>query len=150
MTTGGATLASDPRQKSADLLGHKLKEGLGLNRLVGAAPKFLAEVKKITLAAKSDVTVLISGETGTGKELFARAIHYLSRRQHGPFTPVNCGAIPPDLVENELFGHCAGAFTGAMARRTGIIEESERGTLFLDEIDCLPPAAQVKMLRLLQ
>jgi len=102
------------------------------------------------MVASCDATVLVTGETGTGKELCARAIHYLSPRARKPFTPVNCGAIPPELVENELFGHEPEAFTGASTRRNGLIRESDGGTLFLDEIDCLPLLAQVKLLRFLQ
>jgi two-component system, NtrC family, response regulator GlrR len=93
---------------------------------------------------------LIAGETGTGKELCASAIHYLSARAGHPFVPVNCGAIPVELMENELFGHNRGAYTGAGASQTGMISEASGGTLFLDEIDCLPLAAQVKLLRFLQ
>jgi two-component system, NtrC family, response regulator GlrR len=94
--------------------------------------------------------VLIVGETGTGKELYARAIHYSSTRSGQPFMPVNCGAIPVELVENELFGHTRGAYTGANSLQVGLIEEANGGTLFLDEIDCLPIFAQVKLLRFLQ
>jgi transcriptional regulator with PAS, ATPase and Fis domain len=92
----------------------------------------------------------VAGETGTGKELCARAIHYLSSRSPKPFIPVNCGAIPADLVENELFGHERGAFTGAKNSKIGLIQEADGGTLFLDEIDCLPLLSQVKLLRFLQ
>jgi DNA-binding NtrC family response regulator len=94
--------------------------------------------------------VLISGETGTGKELCARAIHYLSPRTFKPFVPVNCGAMPVELVENELFGHKRGAFTSAATSEHGLIHEADGGTLFLDEIDLLPALAQVKLLRFLQ
>src|SRR5262249_11353292 len=90
------------------------------------------------------------GETGTGKELCARAVHYLSRRSRQPLIPVNCGAIPVDLLENELFGHEPGAYTGASSTRHGLIAEADGGTLFLDEVDCLALMSQVKLLRLLQ
>jgi two-component system response regulator GlrR len=129
---------------------HALKEKVGLRLLIGKTESFLAEVRKIPLIARCDSRVLITGETGTGKEMCARAIHYLSPRSGKPFVPVNCGAIPVDLVENELFGHERGAFTGANTARAGLIEEAEGGTLFLDEIDCLPLVAQVKLLRFLQ
>jgi transcriptional regulator with PAS, ATPase and Fis domain len=111
---------------------------------------FQAEVRKIPLITRCDNHVLITGETGTGKEMFARAIHYLSPRSDKPFVPVNCGAIPVELVENELFGHERGAFTGANTAHAGLVEEAEGGTLFLDEIDSLPLLAQVKLLRFLQ
>ena len=129
---------------------HKVKENVGLAGLIGQSAIFLAATKGIPLAARCDASVLITGETGTGKEIFARAVHYLSARARKPFNPVNCGAIPLDLVENELFGHVGGAFTGASAARAGLIAETDGGTLFLDEIDCLPLLAQVKLLRFLQ
>ena len=122
----------------------------GVNGLVGENQNFLREIEKIPLIAKCEASILISGETGTGKELCARAIHYLSPRTQQAFIPVNCGAIPADLVENELFGHELGAFTGAKTPRSGLIHEADGGTLFLDEIDCLPLLAQVKLLRFLQ
>jgi DNA-binding NtrC family response regulator len=137
------------RDKRSSLT-HKLKEQLGLRQLIGKTPAFLSEVKKIPIMANCDSTVLVSGETGTGKELFARAIHYLSPRANNPFVPVNCGAIPVELVENELFGHVRGAFTGATASRSGLIHDANGGTLFMDEIDCLSLNAQVKLLRFLQ
>ena len=127
-----------------------LKEQLGLRKLVGKSPAFLSLVKKIPMVSKCDATVLLMGETGTGKELVAQAIHYLSPRAPKPFVPVNCGAIPTDLVENELFGHQAGAYTGALHKQLGLIHEAEGGTLFLDEIDCLPLLVQTKLLRFLQ
>ena len=122
----------------------------GLQALVGESPDFVVQVQRIPLIANCDANVLIEGETGTGKEVYARAIHYFSDRARKPFLPVNCGAIPPELVENELFGHERGAFTSAMSQQTGLIEEANGGTLFLDEIDCLPILAQVKLLRFLQ
>lgn len=128
----------------------RLKEELGLRQLVGESPALLAEIKKIPALARCDASVLIAGETGTGKEMFARAIHYLSPRSGRPFIAVNCGAIPVDLLENELFGHESGAFTGASSSQSGLIEAADGGTLFLDEIDCLPLLAQVKLLRFLQ
>ncbi|MCI0486802.1 MAG: sigma-54 dependent transcriptional regulator [Blastocatellia bacterium] len=127
-----------------------LKERLGLKQLIGESRKFLTEIKKIPLVARCNAGVLITGETGTGKELCARAIHYLSPRSHKPFIPINCGAIPLDLVENELFGHQRGAFTGAVTSQPGLVAEADGGTLFLDEVTCLPSSAQVKLLRFLQ
>ena len=127
-----------------------LKQRLGLSAFVGESPVLVAEIKKIPAVASHEVSVLILGESGTGKELCARAIHCLSPRAAHPFVSVNCGAIPTELVENELFGHEAGAFTGAATSSTGVIEEANGGTLFLDEVDSLPPAAQVKLLRFLQ
>jgi DNA-binding NtrC family response regulator len=121
-----------------------------LKQLIGKSPVFLSQVDSIPLIAKCEANVLIVGETGTGKELYARAIHYRSARAGRPFMPVNCGAIPIDLVENELFGHERGAFTSASNLQTGLIAEANGGTLFLDEIDCLPIMGQVKLLRFLQ
>jgi two-component system, NtrC family, response regulator GlrR len=131
-------------------LAHTLKEKFGLKQLIGQSEIFRAAVQKIPVVAQCDASVLISGETGTGKELCARAIHYLSPRASHAFVPVNCGAIPTDLVENELFGHEPGAFTHALTAKSGLIREASGGTLFLDEIDCLPLLAQVKLLRFLQ
>jgi two-component system, NtrC family, response regulator GlrR len=128
----------------------ELKRKLGLGQLIGESPTFLAAVNKIPMMARCEASVLISGETGTGKEVCARAIHYLSPHSAKPFMAVNCGAIPPELIENELFGHERGAYTDAAAAKPGLIQEAEGGTLFLDEIDCLPLLAQVKLLRFLQ
>jgi transcriptional regulator with GAF, ATPase, and Fis domain len=105
---------------------------------------------QIELVAGADTPVLILGETGAGKEVVARAIHERSRRSAGPFQRVNCGAIPPDLVDSELFGHERGSFTGAVGTRKGWFERADGGTLFLDECGELPPAAQVRLLRILQ
>ena len=128
----------------------KLKEDIGLKQIIGESPQFLEKVRCVPRFARCDATVLISGESGTGKEIFARAIHYLSPRADRPFVPVNCGALPENLVESEIFGHKRGAFTGAASDQAGLIREAEGGTLFLDEIDCLTPQAQVKLLRFLQ
>ncbi|OLE50901.1 MAG: hypothetical protein AUG51_25710 [Acidobacteria bacterium 13_1_20CM_3_53_8] len=133
-----------------EVLAQRLRENLGMRLLIGKSSAFLEEINKIPLLAKCNASVLIAGETGTGKELCARAIHYLGPRAHKPFIPVNCGAIPADLVENELFGHERGAFTGAKNSKIGLIQEADGGTLFLDEIDCLPLLSQVKLLRFLQ
>lgn len=134
----------------AQTLTHKLKEKLGLKKMVGESPSFIREIKKVPKVAKCDVSVLISGETGTGKEMCARAIHYLSPRAGGPFVPLNCGAVPTELMENELFGHIQGAFTSASTSQFGLIREADSGTLFLDDVDCLSLGSQVKLLRFLQ
>ena len=128
----------------------QLRSRLGLDHIIGESPAFVALLKQLRCIAKHDVCVLILGETGTGKEVFARAVHYCSQRSGKPFIPVNCGAIPVDLLENEFFGHESGAFTSANCPRRGILKEADGGTLFLDEVDCLPPFAQVKLLRFLQ
>jgi two-component system response regulator GlrR len=133
-----------------DDLIQKSTERIALRRIIGTSPAFIDEINKLPLIAKCDVCVLITGETGTGKEVVARTIHYLSSRPDKPFVPVNCGAIPKDLIENELFGHEKGAFTGAVDSHAGLINEADGGTLFLDEIDSLPLMAQVKLLRFLQ
>lgn len=138
------------RSRQGATITRTLKERFGLKQLIGNSPAFLAEIAKIPLVAECDAGVLIYGETGTGKELYARAIHYLSPRTDKPFVPINCGAIPLDLIENELFGHASGAFTSAHMSQHGLLHEAEGGTLFLDEVDCLPHLAQVKLLRFLQ
>jgi len=104
----------------------------------------------IERVAQNDVELLFCGETGVGKEHYARYAHQCSPRCEGPFVPVNCGSIPPELFENELFGHVGGAFTGARARANGLVEAADGGTLFLDEVDALASTNQVKLLRLLQ
>lgn len=128
----------------------RLYQKLGLAQLVGESPPFVDEVRKIPLIARCDAGVLIQGETGTGKELVARSIHYLSFRSGHPFVPVSCGGIPTDLVENELFGHVKGAFTGASIDQKGLIADADGGTLLLDDVDCLAPTVQAKLLRFLQ
>ena len=136
--------------RCSDALVQKLKEDIGLKHIIGESPAFLDKVWSVPRFARCDAPVLISGESGTGKEIFARAIHYLSPRAERPFVPVNCGALPENLVESEIFGHKRGAFTGAASDQAGLICEAEGGTLFLDEVDCLTPQAQVKLLRFLQ
>lgn len=128
----------------------RLTQEIGLAQLVGKDAAFVRAIEQIPLIARSDVPVLLLGETGTGKELCARAIHHLSRRAEFPFIPVECGAIPEHLAENELFGHRRGAFTDARTDQKGLAAMAERGTLFLDEVDALSPAAQAKLLRFLQ
>jgi two-component system response regulator GlrR len=119
--------------------------------LVGQSSTFLDLLRAVSrIAAHGTPTVLIRGETGTGKELVARSIHYLGPRRDYPFVPVNCGALPDLLAENELFGHRSGAYTGASRDSVGLFRIAHRGTLFLDEIDSLPAKSQVALLRVLQ
>lgn len=118
--------------------------------LIGKSPAFLAALGLIKKFAGCDATTLILGETGTGKELAARAIHYFSSRRDLPFIPVNCGALPDSLVESELFGHSRGAFTDAKEETVGLVAQAKGGTLFLDEVEAMSPRAQVVLLRFLQ
>ena len=118
--------------------------------LIGSSAVFLQVLKLIDRFSTCDATVLILGETGTGKELAARAIHYLSDRRDGPFVPINCAAIPDSLVESEFFGHTKGAFTDARESRQGLVMQAQGGTLFLDEIEAMSPRAQGVLLRFLQ
>lgn len=118
--------------------------------LIGTSKCFLQATGMIPILSASKSTVLISGETGTGKELFARAIHYSGERRSKPFVPVNCAALPDHLIENELFGHSRGAFTGALMEKPGLLHEADGGTLFLDEINSLSMTVQSKLLRVLQ
>jgi len=126
-----------------------LSEFIGLN-LIGKSEKFLKVLSLIKKIAQTDAAVMIGGETGTGKELAARAIHYIGDRSDGPFIPVNCGAIPENLFESELFGHMRGSFTDAKENQIGLIGLAEGGTLFLDEVDTLTQKGQVSLLRFLQ
>jgi formate hydrogenlyase transcriptional activator len=120
------------------------------HKMIGSSPKFLAALRQVEIVAAADCAVLLQGETGTGKELFARAIHEQGPRRNGPFVRVNCAAIPAGLLESELFGHDRGAFTGAIAQTAGRFQLADRGTLFLDEIGDLPLELQPKLLRVLQ
>ena len=121
-----------------------------MGKLVGSAAAFREIAERLPIIARAEATVLITGETGTGKELVARAIHYQSARERGPFTAVNCGSLPDTLLEDELFGHTRGAFTDAKSSRVGLLQRSHGGTLLLDEVDSLSPRAQVALLRVLQ
>jgi two-component system response regulator AtoC len=118
--------------------------------LIGASPPMLRVYDLIAKVAQTDATVMLTGETGTGKELVAETVHSLSRRHKEPFLPVNCGAVSPNLIESELFGHERGSFTGADRMHRGYYERAHRGTLFLDEITEMPPELQVKLLRVLE
>jgi formate hydrogenlyase transcriptional activator len=120
------------------------------DHIVGNSPALEAVLKKVERVAPTSATVLIQGETGTGKELLAKAIHNISPRYDRPFVKVNCAAIPLDLLESELFGHEKGAFTGAIAQRIGRFELADKGTLFLDEVGDIPRLSQPKLLRVLQ
>jgi DNA-binding NtrC family response regulator len=144
-----ARLHDRSRSKYADE-SRETEEFLTALPMVGRSPAFLAIARKAASVARADAAVLICGETGSGKELIARAIHYQGVRRGKPFIPVNCGALPDHLCENELFGHVKGAFTDASSAEKGLIAEAEDGTLFLDEIDALSQSAQVKLLRFLQ
>jgi DNA-binding NtrC family response regulator len=118
--------------------------------MLGESSEFKHTLELLRQVAIYDAAVLLEGETGTGKELAARAIHYDGPRRGKPFLPVNCGALPDSLVENELFGHCRGAYTGAHRDESGMIGAANGGTLFLDEVDSLSPKAQVALLRFLE
>ncbi|MGA2811972.1 MAG: sigma-54 dependent transcriptional regulator [Candidatus Acidiferrum sp.] len=135
----------------ATLRGRELSNGgEGLDMIVGPSPLFRAVMQEVDLVAPTDATVLILGETGTGKELVARAIHKRSARASRPFIRVNCAAIPSSLIASELFGHERGAFTGALQRRLGRFEAADGGTIFLDEVGELPMETQITLLRVLQ
>ena len=121
-----------------------------ISDLIGSSPSFRAVLENVGIAAPVDCAVLLRGETGTGKEVIAQAIHDASPRRQHRFVAINCAAIPGALLESELFGHERGAFTGAVTQRQGRFQAADRGTLFLDEIGYLPLELQPKLLRLLQ
>jgi DNA-binding NtrC family response regulator len=128
----------------------QLRDRYSFDNIVGQSEELLGVMDMISRVADSDSTVLITGESGTGKELVARAIHFDSTRANKPLIPVNCGAIPAELLESELFGHVKGAFTGAIGNRIGRFELANEGTIFLDEIGEMSPTLQVKLLRVIQ
>src|SRR5205807_8152751 len=131
----------------------RLNERLEAQRfgeIVGTSPPMQQVFRKVEKISPTDISVLITGETGTGKELIAREIHNRSPRAGKPFVTINCGAIPANLLESELFGHVKGAFTGAVANKQGKFQAADTGTLFLDEIGEMPIELQVKLLRALQ
>lgn len=137
-------------QKENQILKHTYRPAVGFSDLIGQSPAMEAVRKAIRLCADSRANVLITGQSGTGKEVVAQCIHKNSRFHQGPFVPVNCGAIPANLIESELFGYEKGAFTGAERQVSGKFEQANHGTIFLDEIGELPLDAQVKLLRVLQ
>jgi DNA-binding NtrC family response regulator len=120
------------------------------SQIIGGAPKMQEVFKMIERVANTDSTILILGESGTGKELVARALHFNSRRQYGPFVPINCSALPESLLESELFGHRKGSFTGAISDKKGLFQEADGGTIFLDEVGSMSPVLQSRLLRVLQ
>jgi formate hydrogenlyase transcriptional activator len=130
--------------------GDQDRDSRRFEQIIGQSPALEAVLEQVEQVAPTDSTVLIQGETGTGKELIARAIHNLSSRCGRPFIKLNCAAIPFDLLESELFGHEKGAFTGAIAQKIGRFEMADKGTLFLDEVGDIPPGLQPKLLRVLQ
>jgi two-component system response regulator PilR (NtrC family) len=132
------------------VLRKEIHRAYDFENIVGKSPHILNIYDMVNTVAETDSTVLITGKSGTGKELIARALHYKSKRKNRAFVPVNCGAISENLIESELFGHKKGAFTGAISDKEGYIKAAEGGTLFLDEVSELPPGLQVKFLRVLQ
>jgi two-component system, NtrC family, response regulator AtoC len=128
----------------------QLRKKYQFNQIIGTAPKMQEVFKLIERVANTESTIPILGENGTGKELVARALHFNSRRQNAPFIPINCGAMPEQLLESELFGHRRGAFTGAINDKKGLFQEADGGTIFLDEIGSMPLLLQCRLLRVLQ
>src|ERR1700724_3454931 len=145
-----ASLEMRDAKSARDALDSNELRGSGLPSIVVNSAALRGALAMVRIVAPTDATVLINGETGTGKELIAQAIHNCSKRSNGPFVKVNCAAIPAGLLESELFGHERGAYTGAVARSIGRFERANRGTLFLDEIGDLPLELQPKLLRVIQ
>ncbi|MBN2415938.1 sigma-54-dependent Fis family transcriptional regulator [bacterium] len=133
-----------------EYLQHELKDKYKFDNIIGSSKEMLDVLSLVSKVSPTDSTVLITGESGTGKELIARAVHLNSKRKNRAFVTINCGAIPENLQESELFGHVRGAFTGAIKEKRGLFQEASGGTLFLDEIGETAPATQVKLLRFLQ
>ncbi len=141
-----SSLRSENARLRAEIAGQN-----GFGRIIGKSPAMMRAVKTLRLLSNDgNISVLIYGETGTGKELAAKALHYSGPRSQGPFVAINCGALPEQLLESELFGHEKGSFTDARSQKTGLFETADKGTLFLDEIDSLPLGVQVKLLRALE
>lgn len=138
------------RKEELDSAHERLTQALGLHQLIGQHPAFINAIQTIPSIAETDLPLLITGPTGTGKELCARGVHNLSKRRNFPFIAVDCGAIPDHLFENELFGHARGAFTDAHSDQKGLAAIANGGTLLLDEVDALSLGAQAKLLRFLQ
>ena len=136
--------------QKVSVLEQSMEDRASFDGLIGTSPAMTEVLKMVEQVARLDSPILISGESGTGKELVGRALHALSPRKDKPLVIINCGAIPENLRESELFGHAKGAFTGAHVDKRGLLEEANEGTVFLDEVEKLTPAAQVKMLRFLQ
>jgi formate hydrogenlyase transcriptional activator len=142
--------AHDKLQQQKSYLEREIRQELGFEEIVGQSPALLEVLRQVRIVAPTGSTVLLLGETGTGKELIARSLHTLSARREKSFVKLNCAAVPSGLLESELFGHEKGAFTGAVSQKLGRIELADKGTLFLDEIGELPPELQPKLLRVLQ
>lgn len=136
--------------KEVEQLQHELKDKYKFDNIIGSSKEMMDVLSLVSKVSPTDSTVLITGESGTGKELIARAVHLNSKRKNRAFITINCGAIPENLQESELFGHVRGAFTGAIKEKRGLFQEANGGTLFLDEIGETAPATQVKLLRFLQ
>ena len=131
-------------------LRRELKTKYGFSQIIGASSAMQGVFRMVERVADTDATILILGQSGTGKELVARALHYNSRRSTGPFIPINCSALPENLLESELFGHRKGAFTGAIGDKNGLFHDADGGTIFLDEIGTMPAQLQSRLLRVLQ
>ena len=143
-------LAERELKRKINKLSGQLQISCSFRKMMGPSDAIGRVISDVNRVAKSDFSVIIVGETGSGKELVARAIHNASARSGNPFVPVDCGAIPETLLENELFGHEKGAFTGAQLQKRGKFEAAEGGTLFLDEVSSMPLGTQAKLLRVLQ